>query len=151
MVNVLATFFAVAIAIVAANAEQHTIHFTNRCGHGTPTLVRAGQILSTGADYVSNGPFVAGIAYLQTGNCLLNGEHCGTIEMTLQNPANGPGSGSSADISLIPPLAYDNIPLGFGYYGGCDGAGALCSSADCNTAFHVPLILSFKLLVSRTM
>ncbi|KAF9014229.1 glycopeptide [Cyathus striatus] len=137
MVNVIPTFFAIAIAVVATKAERHVIHFTNRCGRGTPTLVRAGKILSTGADYVSNGPFVSGIAYLQTGNCLLNGEHCGTVEMTLQNPVHGPGSGSSTDISLIPPLAY-NVPIGFGYYGGCDGAGALCNNANCKTAFHVP-------------
>ncbi|KAF9002779.1 glycopeptide [Cyathus striatus] len=128
MFKVLATFLAAATAIIAARAETHTIHFDNRCGRGTPTLVQNGRILSTGGDFTSNGPFVAGIAYLQTGNCLLNGEHCGTVEMTF---------GSSADISLIPPLAF-NVPLGFGYYNGCAGAGAECNSANCNTAFHVP-------------
>ena len=33
-----------------------------------PTLVRAGQILSTGRDFTINGPFPAAIAYLQTGS-----------------------------------------------------------------------------------
>ncbi|KAF9014241.1 hypothetical protein BDQ17DRAFT_1419144 [Cyathus striatus] len=136
MVNVLATFFAVAAAIVTVAAEKHIVHFDNRCGRGTPTLVQNGKVLSTGADYVSNGPFLAAIAYLQTGSCLLNGEHCGTVEMTLKNPTTA-GGGSSADISLIPPLAY-NVPIGFGYYNGCNGAGADCTSASCSTAFHVP-------------
>ena len=28
--------------------------------------------------------------------------------------------------------------LGFGYYNGCDGAGADCTGPNCNTAFHKP-------------
>ncbi|KAF9014226.1 glycopeptide [Cyathus striatus] len=138
MVKFVATFFAIATAIIAARAETHTIHFDNRCGFGTPTLVQNGQILSTGGDYTSNGPLVDAIAYLQTGSCGINGEGCAIVEITLQNPTT-PGNGSSAEISLIPPHAF-NAPIGFGYYGGCDGAGADCTtSANCGTAFPTPI------------
>ncbi|KIM36831.1 hypothetical protein M413DRAFT_448950 [Hebeloma cylindrosporum] len=119
-------------------AETHTVHFVNRCGRGTPTLVRAGQILSTGGDFTSNGPFSSAIAYLQTGNCLLNGERCTTIETTLVNPNPSlPGSGSSTDITLIPPHEF-SVTTGFSYFHGCDGAGHTWDNANCNTAFHKP-------------
>ncbi|OBZ68278.1 hypothetical protein A0H81_11971 [Grifola frondosa] len=122
--------------ITGVSAEQHTIRFQNNCGKGTPQLVQNGNILSTGQDYVSNGPFTAGIAYLQTGECLLNGEGCTLLEMTLVNPT-APGSGSSTDISLIPPHAF-NVEASFSYFDGCDGAGATCSSSTCPTAFFQP-------------
>jgi len=73
---------------------------------------------------------------MSTGNCDLNGEGCTLVEMTLINP-KCPGCGSSADISLIPPLAY-SVPTSFRYINGCDGDGAACSSSDCRTAFFVP-------------
>ncbi|KAF9465156.1 glycopeptide [Collybia nuda] len=123
-------------AVVGVQAEHHTVRFDNRCGFGTPTLIRAGQTLSTGGDFNINGPLIAAIAYLQTGNCGLNGERCTLIETTLVNPTS-PGSGSSTDISLIPPLAF-SVTSGFGYYNGCDGAGTKCDNANCNTAFHKP-------------
>ncbi|TBU24836.1 hypothetical protein BD311DRAFT_765865 [Dichomitus squalens] len=135
-IKVAASLLAVAAFAGSALAESHTVTFNNRCGHGTPTLVQNGRILSTGANYVSNGPLVAAIAYLQTGSCGLNGEGCTLIETTLQNPTT-PGSGSSSDISLIPPHTF-SVTSGFGYFGGCDGAGADCTSADCSTAFHNP-------------
>ncbi|KAK7461440.1 hypothetical protein VKT23_008618 [Stygiomarasmius scandens] len=131
-----ASFAVLAMAVIGANAESHTINFTNKCGRGTPQLVQNGNILSSGGSFTSNGPFVAGIAYLQTGGCGLNGDNCMTVEMTLQNPTS-PGSGSSTDLSLIPPLAF-NVPTRFEYTGGCDGQGQTCSDANCNTAFHVP-------------
>ena len=75
------------------------------------------------------------------------------VETTLQNPTS-PGSGSSTDISLIAPhsfsvatgkltslvggLTLTRLITGFGYYNGCDGAGADCTDANCPTAFHVP-------------
>lgn len=89
-----------------------------------PTLVQGGRILSTGGDYVSNGPLTAAIAYLQTGNCLLNGENCSTLETTLKNPTCA-GCGSSTDVSLIPPHKF-SVTTGFGYYNGCDGTGNNC-------------------------
>jgi hypothetical protein len=58
------------------------------------------------------------------------------VELTLINPTC-PGCGSSADISLIPPLSF-SVPVDFAYYGGCDGLGATCSTANCKTAFFVP-------------
>ncbi|KAF8991293.1 glycopeptide [Cyathus striatus] len=129
MVNIVATFFAIATAIVVARAETHTVHFDNLCGFGTPTLVQNGHILSTGGDYTTNGPIVAAIAYLQTGGCGINGEGCAIVEMTLQNPTT-PGNGSSVEISLIPSDAF-NAPIEFRYYGGCDGTGSNCTSANC--------------------
>ncbi|KAI0315224.1 hypothetical protein OF83DRAFT_367907 [Amylostereum chailletii] len=124
---------AVVIGITTVNAESHTISFNNQCGEGTPTLIIGGQIVSNGSDFTSNGPAASGIAYLQTGNCLFNGENCALLEFTLGNPTCA-GCGSSTDISLIPPHAL-NVPVAFSYSNGCDGQGAACSTADCSTAF----------------
>lgn len=93
-------------------------------------------MISTGQPYTSNGPFSAGIAYLQTGSCLFNGEGCSLLEMTLGNPTCA-GCGSSSDISLIPPHAF-NVPVAFSYSNGCDGQGAACNTPGCSTAFYVP-------------
>ncbi|KAF8161561.1 hypothetical protein B0H34DRAFT_654122 [Crassisporium funariophilum] len=123
-------------AVIGASAERHTVHFDNRCGRGTPTLIQNGRVLSTGGDYTVNGPLRAAIAYLQTGSCGFNGEGCTLIETTLVNPTS-PGSGSSTDISLIPPLKF-SVTSGFGYYNGCNGAGANCNGPNCPTAFKVP-------------
>nr|VWO99925.1 N/A [Ganoderma boninense] len=132
------TIATVAVALAAfvgtVAGESHTVHFDNRCGYGTPTLIQGGNVLSTGGDYTSNGPLTAAIAYLQTGSCGFNGEGCTLIETTLVNPTS-PGSGSSTDISLIPPHSF-SVTSGFGYYDGCDGAGADCTYSGCPTAFH---------------
>ncbi|EIW63513.1 uncharacterized protein TRAVEDRAFT_69488 [Trametes versicolor FP-101664 SS1] len=128
-----------AVAVLAGafvRAETHTIRFENKCGKGTPQLIQGGKVLSTGADYTVNGVFSAGIAYLQTGECLFNGENCSTLEMTLVNPT-APGAGSSTDISLIAPHKF-NVPTSFSYFGGCDGQGTTCDSATCKTAFFQP-------------
>ncbi|TDL15342.1 hypothetical protein BD410DRAFT_796493 [Rickenella mellea] len=125
------------VAVVAAvNAEQHTVHFDNRCGNGTSTLIVGGQIVSSGKDFTQNGPIVSAIAYLQTGSCDFNGEHCTTVELTLINPTS-PGSGSSTDISLIPPHEF-SVTTGFVYTNGCDGVGQDCNSANCPSAFFKP-------------
>ncbi|KAI0321558.1 glycopeptide [Amylostereum chailletii] len=130
--------FVVAIACVLSGvyAESHTVTFDNRCGFGTPTLKANGVTLSTGGAYTRNGPLLGAIAYLQTGNCGANGENCLLLETTLVNPT-APGSGSSTDLSLIPPHAF-SVTTGFGYYNGCDGAGADCTNANCPTAFRSP-------------
>ncbi|KAJ3866570.1 hypothetical protein EV359DRAFT_36288, partial [Lentinula novae-zelandiae] len=60
------------------------------------------------------------------GGCGFNGEYCGIVEMTLDNPTAS-GGGASADISYIPP-----------FYGGCDGEGASCNSSACSEAFYEP-------------
>ncbi|KAF8976387.1 Glp-like protein, partial [Cyathus striatus] len=119
--------------VAGVHAETHTVHFDNRCGFGTPTLIQGPNVLSTGGDYTRNGPLTAAIAYLQTGGCGFNGEGCTLIELTLINPTS-PGSGSSADISLIPPHVF-SVTSGFGYFNGCDGAGADCTYAGCPAAF----------------
>ncbi|KJA28795.1 hypothetical protein HYPSUDRAFT_128656 [Hypholoma sublateritium FD-334 SS-4] len=121
-------------AAIGVQAETHTVHFTNNCGFGTPTLIQGGRVLSTGGDFTSNGPLTAAIAYLQTGSCGFNGEGCTLVETTLVNPTS-PGSGSSTDLSLIPPHAF-SVTSGFGYFNGCNGAGADCTNANCPTAFH---------------
>ncbi|KAI0643825.1 glycopeptide [Trametes meyenii] len=118
-------------ASTAVRAESHLVRFLNRCGTGTPQLVVGGQIVSTGGDFVSNGPFVA-ISYLQTGQCGFNGENCATVEMDLANPT------SFADISLILPHALNVGSISFRYFVGCSGFGATCASPDCSTAFHNP-------------
>ncbi|THH03657.1 hypothetical protein EW146_g10370, partial [Bondarzewia mesenterica] len=134
------TFVHVVIAALVAsaaavNAESHTIRFDNQCGKGTPQLIMGGTVVSNGSDWTSSGPASSGIAYLQTGECLFNGEHCALIEMTLGNPTC-PGCGSSTDISLIPPHTL-NVPVAFSYFNGCDGQGASCNNAQCSTAFFV--------------
>ncbi|KAI0645548.1 hypothetical protein C8Q79DRAFT_911084 [Trametes meyenii] len=130
------TVTVVAGAFQVARAEQHTIRFDNKCGKGTPQLIQGGKVLSTGQDYTSNGPFSAGIAYLQTGGCGFNGENCSLLEMTLVNPT-APGAGSSTDISLITPHAF-NVETSFSYFGGCDGQGATCADNKCKSAFFIP-------------
>ncbi|KAG7091764.1 hypothetical protein E1B28_008166 [Marasmius oreades] len=129
--------FAVAFAGIAA-AEHHTITMINKCGRGTPTLVRQGNIVSTGAPYSANEAIPATIAFLQTGGCdRLNGAGCMTCELTLKNPDPGaPGSGSSVDLSLIPPLAF-NVPISFKYTNGCSN-GASCPNAGCHDVFRKP-------------
>ncbi|KAJ7834426.1 hypothetical protein B0H13DRAFT_2426910 [Mycena leptocephala] len=132
-----ATFAMIAVAAGNALAETHTVTFNNNCGHGTPTLIsQTGQVLSTGGAFTSNGPLRGAIAYLQSGSCGFNGEGCTLVETTLVNPSTA-GSGSSTDLSLIPPHAF-SVTTGFGYIGGCAPAGADCNNANCNTAFHVP-------------
>ncbi|KAF9035567.1 Glp-like protein [Panaeolus papilionaceus] len=125
------------LTVTVVSAETHTVHFTNNCGFGIPTLIQYDNVLSTGADYTIDGPLRAAIAYLQTGSCGFNGEGCTLVELTLINPVNGPGIGSSADISLIPPQAF-SVASGFSYYNGCEGVGINCTSASCPTAPHNP-------------
>ncbi|KAF8814051.1 hypothetical protein BYT27DRAFT_7082999 [Phlegmacium glaucopus] len=131
-----ATLLAITFSIFV-KAETHTVHFDNRCGFGTPTLIQGPNVLSTGGDFVSNGPLTAAIAIiLNNRGCGFNGEGCTLIETTLRNPTS-PGSGSSSDISLIPPHAF-SVTSGFGYFNGCNGLGADCTSATCDTAFRNP-------------
>ncbi|GJE97623.1 glycopeptide [Phanerochaete sordida] len=117
-------------------AEQHTVTFVNNCGFGTPLLKSNGQTLSTGQTVTFGGPLISAIAFLQTGGCGDNGEGCTLIETTLRNPTS-PGSGSSTDISLIPPHEF-SVTSGFGYYGGCEPAGADCTYNGCPDAFYNP-------------
>ncbi|CAE6442828.1 unnamed protein product [Rhizoctonia solani] len=128
----------VLVISISIQAERHVVHFDNRCGFGTPILIKGGQVLSTGGDYVSNGPLEAAIAYLQAGACGFNGENCSTIETTLKNPTR-PGCGSSTDVTLIPPHKF-SVTTGFGYCNGCDGVGNNCASAGYfpNDAFCTP-------------
>ncbi|KAH9034130.1 hypothetical protein EDB84DRAFT_76482 [Lactarius hengduanensis] len=131
--SVLSLVIAMITGTGLSRAESHTIRFDNQCGKGTPQLVIGGEVLSSGEDWTSNRP-QAGIAYLQTGQCLLNGEHCTLLEFNLNNPACA-GCGSSVDISLVDPHAL-NVPIAFSYFNGCDGQGATCTTPDCRTAFH---------------
>jgi len=121
------------LATVVQADEKHTIRFDNRCGFGTPILVQGGKILSTGEDYTSKGVLSSATAYLQTGQCLLDGENCTLMGMTLRNPTTT-GGGSSADISSMPPYGF-SVSTSFSYFGGCDGIGATCSDEKCSTVF----------------
>jgi len=120
--------------VMLVRTESHTVRFDNRCDLGKPQLVIGGVILSNGEDWTSNGPAQSGIAYLQTGQCQLNGERCALVEFNLNNPACE-GCGSYVDISLIEPHAL-NIPVQFSFFNGCDGQGATCTSSGCSTAYH---------------
>ncbi|VDB95947.1 unnamed protein product [Peniophora sp. CBMAI 1063] len=123
------------LAASLVSAESHTISFTNNCGKGTPQLIIDGQVVSNGTAYTNDG-VINGIAYLQTGPCLLNGENCALMEFNMANPVVA-GGGSSVDISLISPHAL-NVPIGFNYYNGCDGTGSSCLTDTCHTAFFEP-------------
>ncbi|KII85626.1 hypothetical protein PLICRDRAFT_115901 [Plicaturopsis crispa FD-325 SS-3] len=131
--KIAATLLAAAVAIAQVSAESHSVTLVNNCGTGTPYLKASGNTLSTGGTYTSSGPLVAAISYLDTG-CGANAEGCTLVEATMQNPTS-PGSGSSADISLISPHTF-NVKASFSYNNGCSN-GASCASADCSTAFHV--------------
>ncbi|PPQ90552.1 hypothetical protein CVT25_015866 [Psilocybe cyanescens] len=114
----------------------------NRCGHGTRKDTLTAAVNPTGQHIVNWQAFQVKRPIhlwncwwrgfpdnknkIGTGDCLLNGEGCSLVEMTLVNPTCA-GCGSSTDISLIPP-----------YSGGCSGQGATCTSATCKTAFFVP-------------
>ncbi|KAF8883278.1 hypothetical protein BD779DRAFT_1540444, partial [Infundibulicybe gibba] len=102
-----------------AQAETHTVHF--------PQLIQGPNVLSTGADFTSNGPLRS---------CGFNGDGCTIVETTLRNPPS-PGAGSSTDISLIPDHKF-SVTTGFGYFNGCDGLGANCNNPQCTTAFFQP-------------
>ncbi|KAJ6593882.1 hypothetical protein B0H19DRAFT_919335 [Mycena capillaripes] len=111
---------------ISVGAESHTVKFDNRCGYGTPQLIKGGDVLTT-TSYTSTGELAAAIASSKnTGSCGFNGEHCTLLELTMTNPV-AVGGGSSADISLIDP-----------FYDGCDGIGTTCDSPGCNTAFKQP-------------
>ncbi|KAJ7703217.1 hypothetical protein B0H17DRAFT_1042305 [Mycena rosella] len=125
-------FFA---SVRAVHAESHTVKFDNRCGFGTPQLIKGGDVLTT-TSYTSTGQLSAAIAYLQTGSCGFNGEQCTLLEMTMVNPV-AVGGGSSADISLIDPHAF-SVPTRIEFYDGCDGVGTTCDAPGCNTAFKQP-------------
>ncbi|KAH9830058.1 glycopeptide [Rhodofomes roseus] len=126
-----AALFTAAIAFVRVHAETHTVSFVNKCVDGTPWLWGPNGALytSTGASITFDGEAPGLISYLQTGSCGNNGEGCTLIEASLINGA------SSADISLIPPHEF-SVTSGFGYYGGCEPAGADCTYAQCPDAFH---------------
>ncbi|KAJ3713524.1 hypothetical protein C8R42DRAFT_646806 [Lentinula raphanica] len=110
-----------ALLIIGADAESHTIRFSNFCGTGTPILQENGVVVSTGAAYITNGPLTA-IAYLDVGSCGSNGEGCTIVESTLNN-----AEGSSTTINMTS----FSVPTGFGYYNGCDGEGGDCTRAGC--------------------
>ncbi|KAJ7844020.1 glycopeptide [Mycena olivaceomarginata] len=126
-----------------AAQEVHTIYFNNQfvllsTFKIQPTLIKGNSVLSTGGNFTINGPLGSAIAYLQSSN----GEGCTLLETSLVNPTPGdPGSGSSSDISLIPPYVCpwlpfsDSITLLCRYFNGCDGQGA---EYDCPMAFHSP-------------
>ncbi|KAJ7747804.1 hypothetical protein B0H16DRAFT_1554625 [Mycena metata] len=100
MFNFLAYAAIVGVAVGKVHAETHTVHFTNLCGFGTPTLIQGLNVLSTGGDHTINGELHGAIAYLQTGGCGFNGEGCTLVELSLKNGF------SSADLSLIPPTRF---------------------------------------------
>ncbi|KAF8960638.1 glycopeptide [Flammula alnicola] len=129
----------IASAIIGSRAETHTVHFDNRCGFGTPTLIQGSNVVSTGGDFTSNGPITSAIAYLQTGGCGFNGEGCTTIEANLTNPTSPVGSGSNTCIVSC------SVSSGFSYFNGCDGAGADCPDLNCVAceANNVNLAITF--------
>ncbi|KAF5377417.1 hypothetical protein D9757_009711 [Collybiopsis confluens] len=136
IISVLALFLTrMAVAApLKLRSESHTINLVNNCGKGTPKLVQGGQVLTT-SSFTSSGSFLAGIAYLDDGTCLLNGEYCTTVEITLVNPTS-PGAGSSTDVTLISPHAF-NVGASFSYFNGCDGQGQACTTASCTSAFRI--------------
>ncbi|KAF8509644.1 hypothetical protein BU17DRAFT_98723 [Hysterangium stoloniferum] len=60
--KLLATSLVALATIPSAQAETHTVIFTNNCGFGTPLLKANGKTLSTGGPFTSGGPLHAAIA-----------------------------------------------------------------------------------------
>ncbi|KAJ6586906.1 hypothetical protein DFH09DRAFT_909969 [Mycena vulgaris] len=120
-------------------AESHTIKFDNKCGYGTPQLIKGGDVLTT-TSYTSTGELAAAIALVLScwnpGSCGFNGEQCTLLELTMTNPV-AVGGGSSADISLIDPHTF-SVPTRIEFYGGCEGVGTTCDTPGCTTAFKQP-------------
>ncbi|KAJ7638148.1 hypothetical protein B0H17DRAFT_1216809 [Mycena rosella] len=105
---------------------------------------------SYSSDFTINGPLLGAIAYLQTGENILD-----IIEMmTSRQPAKvvadsmakaAPWSKpalcnngfSSAELSLIPSHSFF-VTIGFGFFDGCDGAGADCTFPRCEPEFTDP-------------
>ncbi|KAA1475163.1 glycopeptide, partial [Dentipellis sp. KUC8613] len=136
--QILSAFVLAAAAVASVKAESHTIKFDNRYIYTSPTLIvnGANQTLANN-QWTVTGSSASGIAYLQTGECLYNGEHCTLLETTLGN-SHCEGCGSSTDISLIPPYVLtcaSSCVFLRSYYNGCDGEGATCDTPDCSTAF----------------
>ncbi|KAF9523728.1 hypothetical protein CPB83DRAFT_798900 [Crepidotus variabilis] len=124
--------FAFVVATIGVQAEQHVIHFDNKCGRGTPTLIQGSNVLSTGSDYIINGPILGATAYLQTGRCGFNGENCTAININLAN------TGSSTQFDVTPPHT-SFIAVHFEYTNGCDGKGDTCSSTTCQSGNPPPV------------
>ncbi|KIY43287.1 hypothetical protein FISHEDRAFT_62799 [Fistulina hepatica ATCC 64428] len=103
--------------IPAIRAEQHSVNLVNNCGYGT----FSGRAERSPSTRPLKPPFREG---------------CTLVELTLVNPSTA-GSGSSVDISLIPPLAF-SVAATFSYYDGCDGTGNSCLENGCTTAFYEP-------------
>ncbi|KLO16733.1 hypothetical protein SCHPADRAFT_198248 [Schizopora paradoxa] len=123
----------IATGVASVTAESHTIHFTNLCGFGTPIIAQNGIILSTGADFTTNGPFIDGMAYLQTGGCGLNGEGCTIVETTLRNPTTLGGNGSCTEIVQT---STDFLSIEFSYFinnSGCITITGGNCPANCST------------------
>ncbi|KAH9829948.1 uncharacterized protein C8Q71DRAFT_862808 [Rhodofomes roseus] len=133
---VLATLF---LMKVICAQELHTVYIVNNCGKGYPVLGGLyGEFYPTTDPTTTltfQGPAWGLLSYLQytddDGNnvCGKDGEGCTMVEATLSN------TGSSVDITLIPPHAF-SVGAGFAYYGGCNGAGMNCTSAACPGAKH---------------
>ncbi|KAJ4497890.1 glycopeptide [Lentinula lateritia] len=121
------TILIAAVLVTGALAETHTVVFSNLW----PTLKR-------------NSPLIAGIAFQRllatyriNAGCGADGQGCAMVKTTLVNPTT-PGSGPSTDITLTPPPHSFSVTTDFGYFNGCNGAGADCISTNCPTAFHNP-------------
>ncbi|KAH9830057.1 uncharacterized protein C8Q71DRAFT_911618 [Rhodofomes roseus] len=141
MFKITVAFLTTVLAVLQANAETHTVTFTNNCGYGTPELwSQSGQLLSSGgAAYTTNGPAYDLIAYLQDGTCGQNGANCTVVDVTL---ANGD---SSAEIFFVARETEDPC-VSFSFYNGCDGIGETCpttSSPKTCAADNVDIEITF--------
>ncbi|KAF8989854.1 hypothetical protein BDQ17DRAFT_1547433 [Cyathus striatus] len=83
--SIFSTLATVSALAMYALAEQHTIIFDNRCGFGTPHLVKGSTIYSYGDRFTSSGPFESAIAHsfnvpvefiYEGGSCTGNGAFC---------------------------------------------------------------------------
>ncbi|KAH9931892.1 uncharacterized protein B0H18DRAFT_1208712 [Fomitopsis serialis] len=115
--------------------ETHYVSLVNNCGQGYPVLGGLyGEFYNASETSLFKGPAWGLIAYLQyTDN---NGMHLAAfyarpMVLSLLDRKQR----ISVDITLVPPHEF-SVTTGFGYYGGCDGSGLDCTSADCIEAKH---------------
>ncbi|PLW10940.1 hypothetical protein PCANC_04763 [Puccinia coronata f. sp. avenae] len=112
---------------ISSAIAAHTVQVNNRCGEKfTMQVPGRGIVTSNGGGAWSYDGDTNGVIASVGNNCDINGVPCTAAEFSLVSGV------TSADITLIPPHAYNKslrITL-------TNGQSKSCSSPDCSEAFH---------------
>ncbi|KAJ7590425.1 hypothetical protein C8J56DRAFT_592308 [Mycena floridula] len=118
--------------LLPVNAE-HSVVMQNSCGTGVPTLDKVPSLVLNTRTSMYTNETIKAVAFLNTGVCGPNGEHCTVVDIELGTRSDG---SSTALISLVPPNRF-TVPVSFVYFNGCDGASQTCRTAGCPNAGNV--------------